>query len=124
MMHVPSCCFANLNRLLFCRFCCRLRHGILKSVLICFYQARHWFIPLCIWPACRLSIPFTCALLAYLRKTLHESIKIFVEPFCFDIVSGPGLLPTSPVAFYSGLVSGHRFINKWMLALKNTSLKE
>ena len=49
-----------------------------------------------------MSISFTCSLLAYLSKTLHESIKIFVEAFCFDKVSGPGLLPASRVLSIAG----------------------
>ena len=33
LMHVQSCCFANLNLLLFCRYRCRRRRRILSSLL-------------------------------------------------------------------------------------------
>ena len=34
MMHMQSCCFANLNRLLFCRSRCRRRRCCLSSALL------------------------------------------------------------------------------------------
>ena len=33
VMHVQSCCFANLNLLLFCRSCCRRRRRCLSSLM-------------------------------------------------------------------------------------------
>ena len=34
VMHVQSCCFANLNLLLFCRSCCRRRRHCLNSLML------------------------------------------------------------------------------------------
>ena len=34
VMHVQSCCFANLNLLVFCRSCCRLRRCCLSSLIV------------------------------------------------------------------------------------------
>ena len=34
VMHVQSCCFANLNLLLFCRSCCRRRRRSLSSLIL------------------------------------------------------------------------------------------
>ena len=34
VMHVQSCCFANLNLLFFCRSCCRPRRRCLSSLIL------------------------------------------------------------------------------------------
>ena len=43
VMHAQSCCFANLNLLLFCRSRCRLRHRCLSSLLYQLIRHATWF---------------------------------------------------------------------------------
>ena len=65
------------------------------------------------------NLSFTCPILAYSRKTLHESSKFFVE-HALHVAR----IQLQTQAWYSGLCYEHRFINQRTLAHKNPVWRE
>ena len=86
VMHVQSsCCFANLNLLLFWRSRCRRRRGILKSLIITRHaQSSFWFLVFCYFGRLRYKMDTV----NYWPRLTHKELRVSIVLGSFSINEG------------------------------------
>ena len=86
VMHVQSsCCFANLNLLLFWRSRCRRRRGILKSLIITRHaQSSFWFLVFCYFGRLRYKMDTV----NYWPRLTHKALRVSIVLGSFSINEG------------------------------------